>query len=557
MKIHIYQLLVRLFGNKNRNICFDGNIHENGCGKFEDISIKALEEIKSLGFSHVWFTGILDHASQTAYPELNIEANHPAIVKGKAGSPYAIRDYYNVCPDLAFNPTDRMAECEQLVERTHQLGLKAIIDFVPNHVARSYKSNSKPNNAKDLGENDDNSFSFLPQNNFYYLPSEKLQLPTSSSNANPYLEFPAKVTGNDCFSASPSQNDWYETVKLNYGIDYLNGGAKHFDPIPDTWKKMTDILLFWADKSVDGFRCDMSEMVPVEFWNYAIKRVKNEYPNILFVAEVYDPKQYRSYIHQGGFDLLYDKVGLYDTLRGIIDGHKWANDITNCWQQVDDIKEHMLYFLENHDEQRFASRFFASDPWRAIPALVVSTCMEKSSYMHYFAQELGEVAPNAQGFSGDDGRTSIFDYCAAETLQNWMNDGAFDVSLLTDNQKKLRSTYKSILNLALNNETVQKGAFYDLQWCNRDNENYNSQFIYSFLRYTKEEVLLFIVNFDKYPQTVKLVLPDDALILTGLMVESIAKLILATADCELISDSGKSFNLGANGVVVISLQSIV
>jgi hypothetical protein len=174
--------------------------------------------------------------------------------------------------------------------------------------------------------------------------------------------------------------------------------------------------------------------------------------------------------------------------------------------------------------------------------------------MHYFAQELGEAAPNAQGFSGDDGRTSIFDYCAVETHQNWMNNGEFDGGLLNDDQKKLRSTYKSILNLALNNEIVQKGAFYDLQWCNRDNENYNCRFIFSFLRYTKDEVLLFIVNFDENPQTVKLVLPDDALNLSGFSAESNAQLILATDDCELISDSEKSYILGANGVVVICLH---
>lgn len=554
MKIHIYQLLVRLFGNKNRNARFNGNILENGCGKFEDISNIALEEIKSLGFTHVWFTGVLEHASQTAYPDLNIESDHPSIVKGIAGSPYAVRDYYNVCPDLAVNPAKRMLEFEQLVERTHNLGLKAIIDFVPNHVARSYKSKSKPKNIADLGENDDCNLAFLPQNNFYYLPGESFIVPSNQYFEKPYHEFPAKVTGNDCFSASPSVNDWYETVKLNYGVDYLNGKTKHFNPIPDTWLKMTNILLFWAEKGVDGFRCDMAEMVPVEFWHYAIKTVKQKYPDIIFVAEVYNPQLYRSYIFDGGFDLLYDKVGLYDTLRGIIEGHKWTNDITDCWQSVDDVKDKMLYFLENHDEQRFASRFFASDPWRAIPALVVSTCMEKSSYMHYFAQELGEAAPNAQGFSGDDGRTSIFDYCAVETHQNWMTDGAFDGSQLTDDQKKLRSTYKIILNLALNNETIQKGAFYDLQWCNRDSENYNCSFIYSFLRYTKDEVLLFIVNFDKTPQTVMLMFPDDALKLSGLSAESKAEVIFATEEYKIVTDSGKTFNLGANGVLVICLH---
>ncbi len=553
MKIHIYQLFTRLFGNKNSTNKYNGSIEENGCGKFNDITIKALEEIKSLGMTHIWFTGIIEHASLTSYEDYNIKADHPDFVKGKAGSPYAVKDYYNVCPDLAVQVNNRMNEFEELLKRTRQVNLKAIIDFVPNHVSRSYKSTAKPEWVQDLGQNDDVSYSFLPQNNFYYLPGEKLKLPTSS-NANPYVEIPAKVTGNDCFTATPSVNDWYETVKLNYGVDYLNGHTKHFNPIPDTWLKMTDILLFWAEKGIDGFRCDMAEMVPVEFWHYAIKRVKNDYPNILFVAEVYDPNQYRGYIYRGGFDLLYDKTGLYDTLRGIIEGHKWANDITNCWQQVDDIKQHMLYFLENHDEQRIASEFFASNAWRAIPALVVSCCLEKCSYMQYSGQEVGERAPDAEGFSGHDGRTSIFDYWGLKEHQKWMNNGAFDGKLLSEEQKNLRSTYKTILNLALKNETVNKGAFYDLQWFNRDNDNYNNRYVYSFFRYSEKEVLLFIVNFDNYEQHVKLNIPADALQLTGLQSDSKALVVFSTSTDNKPFALNQSFMLDSNGVLIVKLR---
>ncbi len=551
MKIHIYQIFTRLFGNKNSLNKPNGSIDENGCGKFNDITLKALKEIKTLGISHIWFTGIIEHASLTSYEDNNILTDHPDFVKGKAGSPYAIRDYYDVCPDLAVQVNNRMNEFENLIERTHQTGLKVIIDFVPNHVSRTYKSDTKPVEEKDLGENDDINQAFSTKNNFYYLPGEKLQLPTSQDSIEPYFEMPAKVTGNDCFNPSPSVNDWYETVKLNYGVDYLNGNTKHFDPIPNTWIKMSNILLFWAKKGVNGFRCDMSEMVPVEFWNYAIARVKNEYPNILFIAEVYDPKQYRSYIQEGGFDLLYDKVGLYDTLHGIIEGHKWANDITNCWQEVDDIKEHMLCFLENHDEQRIASNFFASDAWRAIPALIVSSCFEKSSYMQYFAQELGEDALDAEGFSGKDGRTSIFDYWGIKEHQRWMNKGAFDGDLLSENQKNLRSTYKTILNLALKNETIQKGSFYDLQWCNQNNDNYNSQFIYSFLRYYKNEVLLFIVNFDNSTQYVNLNIPADAFQLSGLSPESIGSVVFSTSENNNPVSLEQNFKIDANGVLIV------
>lgn len=551
MKIHIYQIFTRLFGNKNSQNKFNGSIDENGCGKFNDITTKALDEIKSLGMTHVWFTGIIEHASLTSYDENNIYADHPDFVKGKAGSPYAIRDYYDVCPDLAVQVENRMFEFEELIKRTHQTGLKVIIDFVPNHVSRSYKSDSKPIGEKDLGENDNVNQAFSAQNNFYYLPGEKLQLPASQNSTDSYFEMPAKVTGNDCFNSSPSINDWYETVKLNYGVDYINSKIKHFDPIPNTWIKMSNILLFWAGKGINGFRCDMSEMVPVDFWNYAIARVKNEYQNILFIAEVYDPKQYRNYIHEGRFDLLYDKVGLYDTLRGIIEGNKWANDITNCWQQVDDIKEHILCFLENHDEQRIASNFFASDAWRAIPALVVSCCFEKSSYMQYFGQELGEDAAEAEGFSGKDGRTSIFDYWGIKEHQKWMNNGDFNDDLLSENQKNLRNTYKTILNLALKNETIQNGSFYDLQWYNQDNDNYNGQFIYSFLRYSKDEVLLFVLNFDNSTQYVNLNIPSDAFQLSGLSQKSVGSVIFSTSDVANQVSLEQNFKMDANGVMIV------
>ncbi|PLX05886.1 MAG: alpha-amylase [Marinilabiliales bacterium] len=553
MKIHIYQIFTRLFGNKNSTNKPNGSIEENGCGKFNDITTKALQEIKSLGMSHIWYTGIIEHASLTSYEEFGINADHPDFVKGKAGSPYAIRDYYDVCPDLAVDVSHRMGEFKELLQRTHKSGLKAIIDFVPNHVSRVYKSDSKPQGVLDLGENDNPELAFSPQNNFYYLPGEELHLPNADKQ-NPYQEFPAKVTGNDCFSACPSEHDWYETVKLNYGVDYQNGMIKHFDPIPDTWNKMTDILLFWAEVGVDGFRCDMAEMVPVEFWNYAITKVKEKYPDILFVAEVYDPKQYRNYIHTGRFDLLYDKVGLYDTLRGIIEGHKWANDITECWQSVDDIKEHMLYFLENHDEQRIASDFFAKNPWRAIPAFVVSTCMEKSSYMQYFAQEVGENALDAEGFSGKDGRTTIFDYWGVKEHQKWMNNGEFDGALLSEEQKLLRQSYSEILNLVLNNSTIQNGAFYDLQWANKDNQNYNSQYIYSFLRYSEKKVVIFVLNFADSAQTIKINIPDDALRLSGLTLDSKGKQVIAVScDVDLLS-LNQTFEIGANGVLIFNID---
>ena len=451
-KMIIYQVFTRLFGNQNTKPVINGNIEENGCGKMNAFTKKALDEIKSLGATHIWYTGIIAHATQTDYSHYGLQKDHPAVVKGKAGSPYAIKDYYDIDPDLAVNVDKRMEEFEDLVKRTHKSGLKMIIDFVPNHVARQYHSLAKPKGVKDLGEDDNTEHAFNPNNNFYYIPGQKLEghVNLYDEEAGSYVEMPAKATGNNKFDAWPEVNDWYETVKLNYGVDFIYNSGCHFDPIPDTWKKMCDILLFWAAKGIDGFRCDMAEMVPCEFWGWAIPRVKKAFKHIVFIAEVYNPNEYRNYIFNGHFDYLYDKVGLYDTLRAITCGNTDATAITNCWQSVNDIQSHMLNFLENHDEQRIASEFFIGDAKRAFPAMIVSACMNTNPMMVYCGQELGEQGMEHEGFSGRDGRTTIFDYWSVDTIRRWNNEGKFTQTLLTKEEKSIRKFYKTLLNLCKN-----------------------------------------------------------------------------------------------------------
>lgn len=511
-KIIIYQVLVRLFGNGNSRLTCNGDLSQNGCGKMADFTDKALTGIKRLGATHIWYTGIIEHATQTDYRRYNIRPDHPAIVKGKAGSPYAIKDYYDIDPDIAKDIPERMKEFENLVTRTHRAGLKVLMDFVPNHVARQYNADAQPDGSVPLGAHDDVSLAFSPYNNFYYIPLTELHLQFGVKGCaqDPYQEYPAKATGNDRFDAYPNVNDWYETVKLNYGVDYLDGRAQHFNPVPDTWNKMLDILLFWASKQIDGFRCDMAEMVPVEFWEWVIPQVKAKYPDLLFIAEIYNPAEYKNYLFQGKFDYLYDKVGLYDTLRAIVCGNQSATAITTAWQRLDGIERRMLNFLENHDEQRIASDFFAGEARKAIPALIVSACMNTSPMMIYFGQEFGERGMDSEGFSGLDGRTSIFDYWSVSTIRRWRNEGKFDGHMLTDEEKHLSDIYRRILNLCNEEKAIACGDFFDLMYANLNGWRFNEYKQYAFLRKHEDELLLIAVNFDANPVNVAINIPVHA-----------------------------------------------
>ena len=538
MKHIIYQLFIRAFGNKRQTLP-GGSYSINGSGKFNDITPELLRSLKEdLSISHIWYTGVIAHASKTDWSAYGIPSAHPSVVKGEAGSPYAITDYYDVAAELAEDVPSRMAEFDALVERTHTAGLRVVIDFVPNHLSRCYHGASAPGAL--FGAEDDPTQAFCPQNNFYYLPAEELHLPdaalapataataasaagsaaaadcpcgTAASNctgngaaaAAPYREYPAKATGNDCFSAWPSVNDWYDTVKLNYGVDYASGRT-YFEPRPRTWGMMLDVLLFWASKGVDGFRCDMAEMVPVQFWHWAIAEVKHKYPQTLFVAEVYNPALYSSYLDYGGFDLLYDKVGMYDTLKLVSQRHLPASAITGAWQAVDKIQNRMLNFLENHDEQRLASSFNLGSPWRAIPELGVSLLFNRAPFMLYCAQEYGERGMESEGFSGLDGRTSIFDYCSIPAVREVTPEGLM-----------LRSLYSQLLTLARTESAFSQGYTFDLTYCNPQHSA--TKFIFArrprktFYNPSPEDSLIIICAdfsfaFQDEPRQIDVVLPD-------------------------------------------------
>ena len=499
-KIIIYQVFTRLYGNSNTTRKASGTIEENGCGKMNDFTPEVLKRLSAAGVSHIWYTGVIRHATQTDYSAYGIPCNHPAIVKGKAGSPYAITDYYDIDPDLAVGVENRMAEFQQLVERTHKAGLKVVIDFVPNHVARQYHSICKPEGVYDLGEGDNPQNGFDPQNNFYYCPGQCFTpyLDLYGGATEPYYEEPAKATGNDCFNNAPGRNDWYETVKLNYGVDYYAGKIGHFDPVPSTWTKMLDILLFWAAKGIDAFRCDMAEMVPSAFWAWATAQVRKKYRHVLFIGEVYNPGEYRNYI-ASGFDYLYDKVGMYDTMRDVICSHRSAHAITQAWQQTDDIRDHMLYFLENHDEQRIASDFFAADGVKAIPALVTLALLQQNPLMIYAGQEYGERGMDSEGFSGHDGRSTIFDYWSVDTLVRAAQ------RRLTTSEERLKKAYDRILAIAVSEKAVREGEMFDLMYANPQLQRQ-----YVFLRKAGREVLLVVANFEAQAAEVPLTIPQHA-----------------------------------------------
>lgn len=515
MKPIIYQLLPRLFTNASTANIPGGDIDQNGSGKFNDIDDKIISSLKDLGITHIWLTGIIEHATATDYSAHGITPDNPHIVKGKAGSPYAIKDYYDVDPDLAVDIDRRMEEFDALCDRIHAAGLKVVIDFVPNHVARQYHSDRLPAGAENLGSRDNSDLFFGRDNNFYYIPRQ-LFSPNIDLGEGPgaYVEFPAKASGNDCFNAFPGPNDWYETVKLNYGVDY-GDGSRHFDPIPDTWMKMLAIMRFWAARKIDGLRCDMAFMVPREFWMWAIPQVKAINPELIFIAEIYDVALYRDFIANLGFDYLYDKVNLYDTLRGIMCSNVSAARLTSAWQTVDGIQTHMLNFLENHDEQRFGSPQYAGNPALVLPSLVASSMMSTGPMMIYMGQELGEQALESEGFSGADGRTTIFDYWSLSTLRRWLADVGGQTSL-TAREQWLRRLYRTVLR-ACNEETaLSEGSFFDLMYVNYDNPTVNPHRHYLFLRCHGREVIVVALNFGAEKASMSINIPQHALDILGI-----------------------------------------
>ena len=466
----IYQLLLRAFGNR---ACVPGGSYaQNGSGKFNDVTDEVLAKFRKLSIGAVWYTGVISHATRTHFR--TIPDNDPSLVKGEAGSPYAIRNWFDVDPALAVNLDNRMAEFEALVARTHKAGMKVIIDFVPNHVYREYRS-------------------YFTAENFYPLDGP-LHLPESLHSR--YVENPALATGNDVFHAWPSENDWYDTVKLNYNNR-------------STWSKMLQVLKFWAGKGVDGFRCDMVELVPPAFFDWAFRALRAERPDLFFIAEVYGKENYRRYA-DAGFDLLYDKSGFYDALRGIVRGERPASCLTQEWQALGDLQPRMLNFLENHDEQRLASDFFAGSGKAGMAALAVSLLFNTSSFMLYFGQEFGERGMEAEGFSQVDGRTSIYDYCCIPSGARYL------AGHLTVDETVVYKEYCRLLRIATADAIFSKGGTFDLMYANPACAHFDPSRQFAWMRGYAGSVMAIVANFADHPVDVDVFIPAEASAYFGL-----------------------------------------
>jgi glycosidase len=559
-KPRIYQLFVRLFGNTNETRKEDGTLAENGVGKFHDINDTALKSLKDSGFTHIWLTGVLQQATAADYSKIGQPADDPDLLKGLAGSPYAIKDYFDVCPDYAENPEKRLDEFKSLLERIHKHGMKALIDFVPNHVARSYNSDVQPElnfgTKGNDGAGDDMSIFFCPRNNFFYLKPDgngpPLHLPTCQDGQpiSPTCKLPGikcdgffdgekdhgKVTGNNVVSWTPSLNDWYETVKLNYGFDFTKAdkSVREFPnantpdkAIPDTWKKMDRVLEHWQSMGVDGFRCDMSHMVPPEFWNWAIAKARARHVDVVFIGEAYDNDPAKvpgvdpviSKLHGGksnvmfdlldaGFNAVYDDP-TYRAIKKIYEGPGWANDIDDA--RTDDfIFENSLRYAENHDEVRIA----AKSQWGGLemkvgaPVSAILYGLSRGPVMLYNGQEVGEPGEGIEGFGSNDARTSIFDYWSMPELVKWVNGHKYDGGKLSDEQKRLRSFYSRLINL-VGQPAFRDGICIPLNAVNRDNANYgrlpneqpSGHWLYGFLRYDPESGQRFMVAVNLNPTT--------------------------------------------------------
>ena len=501
MRPIIYQLFVRHFSNCEEAGVEWGSIDQNGCGKFNQISEEALESLAHLGVTHIWLTGVLRHATQTSYDQL--PSQEQTIVKGIAGSPYAVVDYFDVDPDLAENVNDRLVEFASLMIRCRKFGLIPLIDFIPNHVSRAYHSEHH-----DFGEGDDHKTFFNKNQGYYYLqpdpsiPAPPLKLPDGYFSGE--KDF-GRVTGNNCVSWAPSPFDWYETIKLNYGYDFVAGlGSLHSlphwlslkDDVPRTWQIMDDVITFWQKLGIGGFRCDMAHMIPMDFWKWEISRARVRMPGVFFIAEAYNDNMKTTFgdpteaLIDAGFEGVYD-ADAYHLAKAVYENGAWANDFDRLFNRPTMMQRHGVRYIENHDEVRVSS----PKAWAGIGDKIIISMMtllyasSQAPILLYNGQEVGEKAEGPGGFGGNDGKTSIFDYTHLNQLQLWVAKGKFDGSSMGEREKEIHHLHSRILKV-MSHPAMVDGEFYGLNWANMQNmtfgrepgETSSGHWVYAMLR---------------------------------------------------------------------------
>lgn len=539
-KVVIYQVLPRLFGNTTTKNTPWGTAKENGVGKFNDFTDAALQEIKKLGVTHILYTGALHHSVIADYSAVGISNDDPDVVNGRAGSPFAIKDYYQVHPDLAVNPAQRMSEFENLIKRSHKNGLKVLIDIVPNHVARNYQGKNNPKNVSDFGANDNKSVEYALNNNFYYIPGQSFEVPTAKGNqplngeSHPlsdgkFAEKPAKWSGNGSRLAKPAAEDWYDTTQLNFGIN--SDGSKDFQAlplsyaslgtdqhlkywedkeIPDTWQKFRDITQFWLEKGVDGFRYDSADKVPQEFYSYLNSNIKVLKPEAFLLAEIDNPEEYRDYVQLGKMDYVYGSGDFHYTMKQIVQGNGTTDALSNIQTSYSDIASKIVHFVETHDGPRVASTAFARNGHRGKPLMVVAATISTAPTMLYFGQEVGEQAKESPGF-GKVSTTSIYDYIGVPNHQRWMNNGKFAGGLLINEERTLRDFYQRLLNLTITSDALN-GEYKEIHTANRIASTKYTDQIYSFVRWSDKEKLIVVTNFSGLtPAYFDLVIPSNVI----------------------------------------------
>jgi glycosidase len=563
-KLRIYQMFPRLFGNTNPNRIPNGTYQQNGCGKFADLNDESLTSLKKLGFDAIWVTGVLRQATTRDYSSIGLPPDDPDLLKGIAGSPYAIRDYFDVCPDYAADPAQRITEFKALLARAKKHDLKIFMDFIPNHVARSHTSVVHP--ERDFGK-DDQGIEFFSSDDFYYLQADKDGPPLRLATFDPRKKEPltpttkviwedqesrfpglkekidglfqgeakrGRVTGDNQNTWQPNRDCWYETIKFNYGYDFTlgaKGQRKHPTvlqpdlPVPNLWNKMDAVLAYWQEMGVDGFRCDVAHIVPSEFWHWALARARERNPKTFFYAECYEGdtrlevpdanpelavfKSNPTSLLEAGFDAVYGHDA-YRRLMEIYQDKAWANDLDSA-SRAGFVGDNSVRYAENHDEVRVASpqHWGGHGPLVGRPVSGILFGLSRGPVMVYYGQEVGEPADvGAAGFELDKGRTTFFDYWSVPTLIQWMNNGQYEGGGLPELNRDLRAFYGRLLN-SLTHPALAQGNFIPLNPANQNNPTYhvpdgkkeNGRWLYSFLRYDPVSKQSLLVTANLHPKT--------------------------------------------------------